>query len=489
MKRALALLLALVLVTSAGAVYAAKELEAPADQVVFTEQTLYGDLHAADGLQIRKQEQLGGNLVWDSTIDFSGSGFTDTTEHLYVNDVWNDPRYQKPGFGYNGITIYSELNNSYEGDGGAYMYMSEGLTMAQNELIAETPKGAEKEKILRMTDYFQYYPLMIDIQLPSILYGMYPEMIHSDENESREIYAIRTIQEFFRIPLLNNEQYKMGIEKDEDGNVVRAWGGSLEEGDFYPVNCFSVASDKACYFYISNRTANGNPVDTSLIPGGYGIYILPYGQTETKGDDGTHYGYDVFVDELRVFYPLDPQTRILEMALSEDQKTLLLHTEENGKHVVTVIQAENGEISQRFELADYSEDSICEIVSVKDTFIVRIDTSYSVLNRKSEKEWELLYQTVPTEMEKNESFIPLHGWYEHKYAFDGERMAVVAHEIVSNGRGDSCSFVLAVYNKEGLQYYGTYESSLDKANAPAEVLSGSGFNRIMNLNSEITWKK
>ena len=68
-------------------------------------------------------------------------------------------------------------------------------------------------------------------------------------------------------------------------------------------------------------------------------------------------------------------------------------------------------------------------------------------------------------------------------------MAVVAHEIVSNGRGDSCSFVLAVYNKEGLQYYGTYESSLDKANAPAEVLSGSGFNRIMNLNSEITWKK
>ena len=132
MKRALALLLALVLVTSAGAVYAAKELEAPADQVVFTEQTLYGDLHAADGLQIRNQVQLGGNLVWDSTMDFSGSGFTDTTEHLYVNDVWNDPRYQKPGFGYNGITIYSELNNSYESDGGAYMYMSEGLTMAQN---------------------------------------------------------------------------------------------------------------------------------------------------------------------------------------------------------------------------------------------------------------------------------------------------------------------------------------------------------------------
>lgn len=490
MRKALALLLALVLVTSVGAVYAAQELEEPADQVVFTETALYGDIRAAEGLRAKKQVHLSGNIVWDSIIDFGESGFASTTESLYVKDVWNDSRYQKKGIAYNGITIYSDLNTSYEGTGGEIPFSFHCLDAAQKELIAETPDGKEKEKIIRMSDYSPYYPLMIDIHLPDILYGVFPEMLEADKNESPEVYAIRTIQEFFRIPVLNSEQYRLGIEKDEDGTVIRAWGSGQEEGDFFPMYSFSVVSENACYFCFSNRTADNHLVDTSLIPGGYGIYILPYGRIEQENYHGSaHYeGYDVLADELRVFYPIDPQARILGLALSEDQKVLLLHTAENEKHVVTVISTETGEALQRYELAEYTDDSIYEVIALDDAFIIQIDSSYSVLNQKSETEWELLYQTVPTEIEKDESFTPLHSWYDLEYAFDGERIAVISSAIRSDGRGDGCGFTVAVYDAEGLQYYGEFESSLDKANAPSESLSQSGFNRVMNLSSGIAWK-
>ena len=46
--------------------------------------------------------------------------------------------------------------------------------------------------------------------------------------------------------------------------------------------------------------------------------------------------------------------------------------------------------------------------------------------------------------------------------FDGERLVIVDN-ISSDGSGwyDKCGFFVAVYDKDGLSYYGEYESSLD----------------------------
>ena len=40
-------------------------------------------------------------------------------------------------------------------------------------------------------------------------------------------------------------------------------------------------TEDGCYFWFSNRTQNGRTVDTSRIPGGYGVYRLPYGRVDT----------------------------------------------------------------------------------------------------------------------------------------------------------------------------------------------------------------
>ena len=56
---------------------------------------------------------------------------------------------------------------------------------------------------------------------------------------------------------------------------------TTEQGDSFDFYTQSVATDDAFYFFFSNRTQLGNLVDTSRVPGGYGVYRLPYGWVDT----------------------------------------------------------------------------------------------------------------------------------------------------------------------------------------------------------------
>ena len=97
---------------------------------------------------------------------------------------------------------------------------------------------------------------------------------------------------------------------------------STEQGDSFDFYTQSVATDDAFYFFFSNRTQLGNLVDTSRVPGGYGVYRLPYGWVDTdepyKGQaDGWH-NYDVFADQLECIYAVGPEITLSYLAGSGD---------------------------------------------------------------------------------------------------------------------------------------------------------------------------
>lgn len=58
------LLFALVLLLGVSAVFAARAMDAPKDQVAFTERVIYGDPAAADGLTVALHEQYRNYLHW-----------------------------------------------------------------------------------------------------------------------------------------------------------------------------------------------------------------------------------------------------------------------------------------------------------------------------------------------------------------------------------------------------------------------------------------
>lgn len=61
------LMLALALLLGVSAVFAARAIDAPKDQVAFTERVVYGDPAAADGLTVELHEQYRNYLHWAST--------------------------------------------------------------------------------------------------------------------------------------------------------------------------------------------------------------------------------------------------------------------------------------------------------------------------------------------------------------------------------------------------------------------------------------
>lgn len=85
------LMLALALLLGVSAVFAARAMDAPKDQVAFTERVIYGDPAAADGLTVELHEQYRNYLHWASTLSFTESSYTAHTDYTFEHDrYWNN---------------------------------------------------------------------------------------------------------------------------------------------------------------------------------------------------------------------------------------------------------------------------------------------------------------------------------------------------------------------------------------------------------------
>lgn len=78
----------------------------------------------------------------------------------------------------------------------------------------------------------------------------------------------------------------------------------------------------------------------------------------------------------------------------------------------------------------------------------------------------------PGEIELEPDYLPLSSWLEQSISFDGEKLAVCGRASVTGTTDDymwrdvGCGFYVAVYDAEGLQYYGLYDSSLQQTYLP-----------------------
>ena len=95
---------------------------------------------------------------------------------------------------------------------------------------------------------------------------------------------------FFRIPVLQDEYVELGIDKNMDGTGSGRSISSVMEGDRFWMNVESVITDDTCFFWFGNRTDKDRLVDTSRIPGGYGVYMLPYGPLAPDAEASAFYG-------------------------------------------------------------------------------------------------------------------------------------------------------------------------------------------------------
>lgn len=476
MKKALALFTVLILLCAVCISFAGTEINKARDQVRFSETILYGDVSAIEGVTVRRLAQYDDHLLWDSVYR-AGQEPSVTTDFTFSAEPFErDHVFRAKGVTLDNYAEHSvdflEFENSMP-DGRE----PRGLEVAYKELYDSAPANVEVSKYVYLRDYYEYYPINILLDLPGYSFytyemsWLYEDYWDKPEEEWPErLREGQRIQEafenYFRIPVLEDHTTNITLRKDENGNIVmHGGGGSKDNTDAFNMYSDGIIAEKACYFAFDNRTNFGKIIDTSLIPGGYGIYRLPYHTEEIEpgsGRTGMETTPVIEVEKLETVYKLDPEMRFCNLDLSVDQSKLLLMTVENGMYVLTVIDADSAELLQRLEIAECSEEGgyywgryIYEdftVLELSNNQLVLLTTNDSGL-------YDIEFVVKTQDLEPDKKLYYLND--EAVMDWNGKKL-VIAGDVYDNYYyRENCGFYLAAYDDSGMLFYGEYASSLD----------------------------
>jgi len=443
MKKSL-ILTALMFVLSAALISAAHGLiNQRKDAVTIEETVLYGDRAAAEGITVRNSAHWDYHLFWD-TVYTVGGELDYKTDFKFFQEEKRWSTESQPQ-----LQIFSNFNFSiggnnisFEPDDKDNYYAYSGMALKSAEDVAtRTPAGETREEEVYVRDYYEYYPLTLNISFP---------------RPYRLTGKNKIISEYLSIPVSENHRIKVSVTKDAAGNVTRVQNESIT-GDM-AINSASIVTDSGFYyamtFYQEGVTRVNIPEAVS------GIHILPLVEK-----DGI---VEPLLEEMRLVYPLPDSVEVLNMEKSPDGSRMLLFTRENDSIVLSSIDMESMTLLQKTELTSHSEDIYLLEIKQYDTFtaVILSDGRFYILVDNDAGGYDVkltgnLYEY--TEIDKN--YI-----YGLEMDYDGRRLAVAATcQWTYIGTYGGCGTYLLVYDEDGLAYAGKYDHSADRTIPPGEV--------------------
>lgn len=437
------------------------------DQVTITETVLEGDKTEAEGLTVVTRNQMGNHLFWDTTYQVGEEPLCETEYSFYQS------KYEEvEDYVYQGMNMYEYL--SYEPPSDWLVGLAEPkeemseLQKEYKKLQAGLEKGETGTKTLYLKDYYEYYPIRMNIDLPNTVWTNEVPGTEVGEQPYDPKYVMNKFTEFFKIPVLESDHVTIYVSKEgvsEDGHHVYTSHGTQDQS-YFELETVSDYTEDICYFAINNRKelygsvegdtvfAGTEYVDTSLIPGGYGIYAFSYGRASGE----YHTGIDA--DSLKMVFPLDEKMLVHHMMIRDDQSRMVLLVEEKRAAYIMVIDLETMKEVQRFMLDETLYRRISpyvEIMEFDDFFAVLFKGEIAVISDEN----GVYTHEFTVEVEEK---VP-NGWYGIGRAmdYDGEKLVVLGNREGYWGNSYTCDFYLAVYNESGLIYLGQYENNLSKS--------------------------
>lgn len=426
------------------------------NQVAVEHTVLYGDPAAAEGLEAVCRTAFQDQLFWETTIRPGASPEVETSyDFSFKKQV--SSYAQDCGFNMSSTSSYDV---SYLESVGV---SSQPLEDAIAELEAETGIGEMKSRRYPLQQFFDNYLIEYYIYFPytqgrSLLVDV-DETVFSD---------------FFRIPVLPEEQIVITCDKtDYPSEVI-----SKEVEGGFPTRTCSVFTEDVIYFSFDNVTGDGRYVDTSLIPGGYGIYRLPYTKETSSGSSPS---YTVQSEELSNCFSLDPTVCVYDLRLDSRQETLFLYTQEGEKNWLTLLRTDTMDILQRLCLSG-SEMDASPWYQNDDFFVLSDGYELLLFARNKDGRFEKQLETSLSPSEE-----PLfHLSYKATMAWNGRKLAITSVSPKEENEWVTTAFVLAVYDESGLRYIGRYDPVLNPTARP------ENFNYICqspdNALPEIHWE-
>lgn len=452
MRKALIAFCLLFTLCVGGAVAVAVDVNSVRDQVIFTEEVVFGDKTAVEGLTVKAEAALDdGRLHWHSTYTIGAENETDT-EYFFSAKRPDRPVNYEPS----GLMINSQSRHSYwDWDQAESAEELSGVARAYWELFQNAPDGEEVSRTVRMADYDDYYPFNISVDLPNYYmdwngkddWNIGTPVTEEQMENMEQLY--HTLSECLKIPVLPTET--MEIHLTRNGDHVNSWGSGMGEGEWYEPWCYSTVTEDACYFIVWNRTGEDNLMDMSQLSKGYGIYRIPYAYSEEDFITMTA------PEKLEMVYPLDEESEVCWLDTTTDGSRLILLTgETNGDYLLRIIDCASMETLQEQVLYNEKEHTT-SVRDCRENYILLCSSDGGIILFE-EKGDGTFTRKLDLDLTEEEM---LSGGF-HTTHWDGERL-VLAYPLtfLDYDDNENCGFGVAVYDESGALFGGKYRSSLD----------------------------
>lgn len=514
---------ALVIVSLGAASIAFGSMYAKMQDCRITEKTIVGDAAAAAGLSASFGMGLQNQLYWRNVFTYGGADDgADVQETAFSrkNPFPADKKGPVPyvrltGYMTSGNALDDILTDPAEGDPIRQELLAqvrqEFFTVGAAERVQEIkralPADGKTTQDLKLKDIFRYYPIEGDLTGTSIWAASLDNAVYASEDS---VKLGQDLNHFLRIPIPETESSGFEVIKYPEGslnfNYYQGKENCSQQEDHFDFHSIACSTPDAVYFTFNTHTDDGDVVDTSLIPGGYGIYRLPYDREK-----------EIFLSEkLEMVYALDPKKQYTDIYASPDGAKLFLVSQAARLAAVGVkeVQATAEIIDVRTMQCDRREEIVCSA----DTALGYDVGDYLIFRGRS----ELCLYTYQDGSYKKELMLAdvdfrkpalQNLFYDNRCrtAYDGKRLSILGEADFDIEDDDNTMWLwetagtveVAVLDASGLAYYGTLRSNMqDFCNAKeyrawednvkprdgaAKTYAHSSTNALTSYLDKVTW--
>lgn len=488
-----------------------------------TEKTIVGDVAAAAGLSASFGMGLQNQLYWRNVYTYGGADDgADVQETTFSrkNPFPADKKGPVPyvrltGYMTSGNALDDILTDPAEGDPIRQELLAQvrqefftaGAAERVQEIKRALPADGETTQDLKLKDLFRYYPIEGDLTGTSIWAASLDNAVYASEDS---VKLGQDLNHFLRIPIPETESSGFEVIKYPEGsmnfNYYQGKENCSQQEDHFDFRSIACSTPDAVYFTFNTHTDDGDVVDTSLIPGGYGIYRLPYDREK-----------EIFLSEkLEMVYALDPKKQYTDIYASPDGAKLFLVSQAARLAAVGVkdVQATAEIIDVRTMQCDRREEIVCS----EDTALGYDAGDYLIFRGRS----ELCLYTYQNGSYKKELMLTdvdfrkpalQNLFYDNRCrtAYDGKRLSILGEADFDIEDDDNTMWLwetagtveVAVLDASGLVYYGTlrsnmqdfcnveeyraWEDNVKPRDGAAKTYAHSSTNALTSYLDKVTW--
>lgn len=447
MKRLPTLILALALLSAGLLAGSGLAVQSRGDQVTVTAQVLKGDPSLVQGLDVAVPTTLGDYLFWTTRFP------ADRPEQA-VTQLRYDPEGLPPLF-YDtpislrfpvgsGVTYHYRISQEQDSLDPNWLAMLEQLAQGMEP-------GAERSVTVRLADYVDHWPLELFAD---------PDDMYLSSSDGKFLDRLAT--SYFSIPIPEDYQAKIVQTTDSEGQLELT---RIYADERYQIGggSWGVETPQGILFTLNNTYWDSTQnqkilMDSSGIPGGWGIYRLTLEQSPAprEGEDPPP-----VQASLETAWSLPGEGQILDFLGSEDGSTLFLLTLEEGMLRLRVFD-QAVTLLTTIDLLPMGPSDRYMQTYPGDGFLVPItygegDGSYRLAVAASGPEgWGLDFTASLAE----QAALGFGGisWldtYQRSLAMDYADGLLTIRD-----GGGGTDFHIAVWSRDGLEYLGAYETSL-----------------------------